>query len=355
MRNQTFVQEQHLLEAVHRKVINEQQMQDVLAIARAMGQQQSMPDMNWLTVVQCAVLIGMIGIPAIATTVQLGNGHPQDMLPFAVLGTAILLGITKAAQHYAVGRPVVGFAAMGAAFWAGGLGITLLGTFVFPMAFSRYFDYANVSYEVRNMQQSYCIIGGMLMMIAASAAIGRLFRVPTTAAVVGFATTVAAIGTAEQYYRGQHQSLGDMGAVGVMLFSSALLIGSAFLAEKLQKNTRYDVAFWLHTAGLFPLGLAGAINIGRHEGSTLLWAMAAAATIAIGTKIDRKSYIVAGCCALFGYIPFGASEAHMGDVAVGMSMAFSTLLVGIAVLIVRAVYMARAREGMQDSTQSVWG
>jgi hypothetical protein len=355
MRNQVFVQEQHLLEAVNRKVINDQQMQEVLSIARSMGQQHSMPDMTWLTFVQCTVLAGMILIPAIACMAQTSNGHPTEMLPFALLGTVALLAMTKGAQRFGLGKPVAGMAAMGASFWAGGFAITLLASTVFNQAFARYWEYGNASYDAHRTHESLVYIGGMVAMTLASLGIGKFFKVPATAATVGFAAIFGWMSAAEFWMRSNRQHLDDKSAAVALVMIGVLLLASAFIAERLQKNSRYDVAFWLHTAGLLPIGFAGCISIDKAEQTVLFWVIAAAATVFLGTKIDRKSYIVAGCAALFGYIPFAAQQAHMGDSGVGLGMAFSTFLVGLAVLIVRSVYVARAKDGMNDSAQSVWG
>ncbi|MDP3274541.1 MAG: hypothetical protein Q8Q09_05055 [Deltaproteobacteria bacterium] len=355
MRNQVFVQEQHLLEAVRRKVITEHQMEEVLGISRAMGHTGGVADLGWLNIVQGVIISGIAGIPALFTLAYMHRGHESEALVFSVIAIAGLSTAAFLLKRWGLGKAATGLALQGAALWCWGLGAAFCGVFVLQNAFhSSYSD--NFDYNAFHARQQLAYIAGDVALIVGSLVLGRLFRSPTTGltAVLGIFGLV--INAGEYYFRTSNNShsLRDMDAAGLMLLTAIAVSLAAFAIDRAMKKSRHDLGFWLHAGVILPLGIAGIIMVDKEAATALPWTIAAMATVVLGTVTDRKAYILAGCTGIMVYLPFGVKEAHMGDSAVGFAFMVAAALVAGIVFAVRTVYVSRAAQGIGESTQSVW-
>lgn len=359
MRNQVFVQEHHLLEAVRRKVIDERQMQDVLAIARSMGQASRTPDLSWLSVVQTVMAGGIAFVPAMMALAHMHSGHAAETVVFSLVAVLGLLGASVLSQRNGLGKESTGIAAAGAAMWCWGIGAGLAGTLLFPDAFrasyDRYYSYgADVSWQTREAHRHLCYLAGDFTMILGALGIGLARKVPATAAPAAVAALAAIVSFSEWFAKTNHNRVDDAEAAMMLTFASAVLVGAAFVLQRVTRASRFDPAFWVHTVGILPLGIVGMILIDKESAMVLPWLLAAMGVVAVGVKVDRKSFIVAGCMGMMVYLPFGAAEARVGDTGVGMAFTFATVLVAATVLIVRKVYVARAAKGTDEIEQTVW-
>ncbi len=359
MRNQVFVQEHHLLEAVRRKVINETQMQEVLSISRAMGQSANAPDLSWLSVVQSVVVGGIAFFPAMFALANMHRGRAAETVVYSIVAIVGLLGASLLSRRYGLGKAPTGIAAAGAALWCWGLGAGLVGTLVFPDAFrSTYEVYSygatGIDYRTHAVHQQLAYLAGDVAMLSGAVAIGWLSKIPATASAGAVAVLAAIVNMAEIYERSNGGSVNDNEASVMLVFASVVILAGAFVLQRATRTSRFDPAFWVHTVGILPLGIAGIIMIDRESGMALPWLLAAMGVIAAGVKLDRKSYIVAGCAAMLFYLPFGAAEARAGEGAIGLAFTVGAVLVAIAVLMVRSVYMARAAQGNNEIEQGVW-
>lgn len=357
MRNQVFVQEQHLLEAVRRKVINETQMQEVLSISRAMGQQRNPIDLGWITGVQSVIIGGVAVVPALIALERMRRNAPSESLLYSLVAVFGLLFASWLIRSRGLGKAPAGIAAAGASLWCWGIGASLAGMFLFPHAFGSSDGYSSyeVDYRVSIAQRHYVFLAGDLAMLLGSLAIGRVLRMPTTAATAALAMVAGVVNWVEASERTRNAYVSDSQASVMLLVASALTLAIGAGVQHFTRKSRLDPAFWLFSVGIVPLGFAGAIMIDKDAGMALPWTLAAAATIAAGVYFDRKAIIVAGATALLFYPPFGAAEAHMGDGAVGMAFTVSAILVAVAVMIVRTVYVARAAQSDASNEQDVWG
>ncbi len=357
MRNQVFVQEHHLLEAVRRNVINEHQMQEVLSISRAMGQSANTPDLSWLTVVQSVVIAGIALGPTIPALERLHRGNAAEVVVYSLVAMTGLLAAAHFIRRFGLGKAPAGIAAAGAAMWAWGLGAGLVGTLVYPDAFRNVYDYSSygtTDYAMRQAHVQLAYLGGDVTMVLAAIAIGLASKIPATAMAAGIGLVAGIVNFTEWFAKTNRGHVDKDEATLMLIGTTVVVLAAAFGVQRASRATRFDPAFWLHSVGIFPLGVAGIIMIDREAGMALPWAVAAALVIAAGVYFDRKSYIVAGAAALLFYLPFGAAEARAGDMGVGMAFSFSAVLVAVAVLIVRKVYVTRAAQGSNDLEQTVW-
>lgn len=360
MRNQVFVQEHHLLEAVRRKVITEGQMQDVLSIARSMGQASNTPDLSWLSVVQGVVVGGIAFVPAMVALANMHRGRAAETVVYSVVAIVGLLVAAMFIHRNGLGKAPTGIAAAGAAMWCWGLGAGIVGTLVFPDAFRNTWDYAysygstGIDYRTHAVHQQLAYLAGDVAMLAGALVIGMIGKIPATASAGAVAVLGAIVNMSEIWERSHGSSVNDNEASVMLVFASVAIIAAGFALQRATRNSRFDPAFWVHTVGILPLGISGAIMIDREAGMALPWLAAAMAVVAAGVKLDRKSFIVAGCAAMLFYLPFGAAEAHAGDTAVGAAFTVGAIMVAAAVLLVRRVYVARAAQGSNEIEQGVW-
>jgi hypothetical protein len=365
MRNQVFVQEHHLLEAVRREVITERQMQDVLSIARSMGPASNTPDLSWLTIVQSVVVGGIAFVPAMMALMHMHRGHAAETLVYSVVAVVGLLMVAMFMRRNGLGKMPTGIAAVGAAMWCWGLGAGIVGTVVFPKVFRDTWDYSysivasgvefNFWKHSLEAHKQLTYLAGDVAMLVGAIAVGVIGKIPATASAGAVAVLASIMHAAELYERYHGNLVTDRKTSVILVFASAVLLIIGFVMQRMTRTSRFDPAFWVHTVGILSLGMAGFIMIDHDAGMALPWLAAAVAVIAAGVKLDRKSFIVGGCAALLFYVPFGAAKARAGDAAVGVASTVAAIAVAVVILIVRRVYVARAAQGRNEIEQGVWG
>lgn len=357
MRSQVFVQEQHLLEAVRRKVITEEQMQQVLSLARSMGQRSGAPDLSWLTVVQSVVVAGIALGPVIPAMQRLHHGHAAESLVYSVIAVAGLLTAAHLIRRFGLGKAPAGIAAAGAALWCFGFGVSIVGTVVHPDAFRSDYGYwlnAAVDYSTRQQQMQFGYLMGDLTMLLGAMAIGIVGRFPATASAGALAVLLGFVHASEWFARANHGHVSKDEASVLLMGATIVLLGAGALLRRATRHSRFDPSFWVHTVGIMPLGVAGIMMIDREAAMTLPWLAVAICVVGAGVYFDRKSFIVAGAAAMLFYLPFGAAEARLGETGVGLAFSVAAMMVAATVLIVRKIYTVRATRDSDELEQTVW-
>ena len=353
MRHQTFVQEHHLDEAVRRRVIDEGQMQAILAISRAMGQGGRTPDLGWLGIAQAVFLAGLIGIPALFTFESIGPS-PTAMPLFALsVGvTTVLIAATVWLRRGGFGAATWGIVAAGAALWCWGIGAAVFAmTHQVPVGSAE--SYGDGWMLFRELKRQGQLVGFVTLLLA-SPVLGVVLRAPATAATGAMGFVGLALCVGDNITRSTSGPRWTFDAPWLMGVACVLFVAGIALDAKM-KSTRSDPSFWLYTAGLFPLAVSGVILIEKQPALTFPMAVVAALTLAVGVWKDRKSVTLGGAVALFFSIPFGVFSARMESVEVIGGFALSTVLILIAGFATRRVYLQRAREERDVPERSVWG
>jgi hypothetical protein len=353
MRHQSFVQEHHLEEAVRRRVIHEGQMQEILAISRAMGQGGRTPDLGWLAIAQAVFLAGIIGVPGLITFESIGpSAEATPLFAVSVGVTCFLIAATVWLRRRGFTMVTSGITAAGAALWCWGIGAAVFAmTHQVPVGSAE--SYGNGWMLVGELKRQGQLVGFVTLLLA-SPVLGLVLRAPATAATGAMGFVGLALHVADDITRTTSGARWTFHAPWFMGVACVLFVAGIALDVKM-KSTRSDPAFWLYTAGLFPLALSGVILIDKQPPLTLPMAVVAALTLAAGVWKDRKSVILGGAVALFVSVPLGALAARLGSVAVAGAFALSTVSILIAGVATRRVYLQRAREERDVPERSVWG
>jgi hypothetical protein len=358
MRKQVFVQEHHLLEAVRRQVITEGQMQELLSIAQSMAPAINTPNLSWLTVVLSVLVGGIAFVPAMMTLKYMHDGHEAETLLFSAVAVVGLLVVTKFMRRNGLGKAPTGIAAAGAAMWCWGLGAGIVGTLVFPNLFHDPLLHRDPGVEFNFWKHSIeahhllAYLAGEVAMLVGAITIGMIGKIPATASAGAVALLAAIMHVATLYVR-SHGDFTDRDPTASLLVASVLITCIGFVMQRMTRTSRFDPAFWVLTVGVFSLGLSGCSMIEQRAVMVLPWLAAALAAIAVGVKLDRKLFIIAGCTGLLTFTPLGVSKVLGGDAGV-IATLLATVAVAVILLIVRRVYVARAAQGHHEIEQSVW-
>jgi hypothetical protein len=353
MRQQSFVQEHHLEEAVRRKVIHDGQLQEILAISRAMGQGGPTADLGWLSIAQAVLAAAVVGISALFTfTSHDARDRAGPLLGVSVAAVVVLLGATVGLRRVGALPALSGITAAGAALWSWGVGTAIHG--MARLQTQPVEPYGDAWRAVQRLVVQGSIVGFATVLVV-SLVVGFALRAPTAAAIGAFCFVMMTLRGLELSALDEGSSYPEMLRVMVLFSLAAALFVAGFAADWKTKSTRFDPACWLHTAGLFPLAAGAAAAIDRHAPLTLPMTVLAACTLAAGVWADRKTVIFGGALALFAVVPFGAASAAMGGELIAVAFATSTVLVFVALVWTRRVYLARARTGIVAPERTVWG
>ena len=184
MRQQSFVQEHHLEEAVRRKVIHDGQMQEILAISRAMGQGGPTADLGWLSIAQAVLAAAIVGIPALAAFGGLSASRQIGALLAVSAGVmGFLLVATVVLRRVGAGPALSGITAAGAALWSWGVGAAIHAIVRLPPhGVDRYGE----QWRLADRIQSQGYVVGFATVLVASLVVGLALRAPTAAATGAF-------------------------------------------------------------------------------------------------------------------------------------------------------------------------
>jgi hypothetical protein len=196
-------------------------------------------------------------------------------------------------------------------------------------------------------------LAGDVAMLVGAITIGMIGKIPATASAGAVALLAAIMHVATLYVRSHGDLFTDSTTAVTLLFASVVLLSIGFVMQRTTRNSRFDPAFWVLTVGVFSLGVTGCSMIEQRAVMALPWLAAALAVIAVGVKLDRKLFIIAGCTGLLIYAPLGISQVLGRGVEV-IATLLATVAVVVILLIVRRVYVARAAQGHHEIEQSVW-
>lgn len=335
MRINTLLHERHLLQAVQRGVITQEQAEALLALARSeAGGAARMPDTAWLAIVQACVAAAVVGAVAVGNTEHTWRvtGTEEVVRGLGAMGLFLGLGLAlrrvRAAEAPAsvllagavmqllgVGH---GWARMGALYGDTGRGIGL----------------------------------GFALVSVAGFALWRWLR-------VGPALGVSALGALGVCVEGAREVFGLHGdlRLGMVVGLAALVLLALSVAmDRAAKRPAVDGAFWLSLTAGVSLLFAGAVVIDRAPG---MFFSALGLALGVGHLAlrARRRVLLAGVgVALFALPPFAASEARLGDAAVAVAMLLGAVAVGVGAHYARRALVAQAAEGAgAEDERSVWG
>lgn len=344
--------ESHLLEAVRRKIVSSDQMEQVLALARSMPAGGAVADVRWATAVQGLIAAAAVmgsGLGILADTSD--HGVSLGTTAYSALGLGVFLGLAHFLGRYSWGRVPGAILRAGSSVWSFGV---VLGLLSLAMPLQHYTGgygpdyYAGYSAARASLDTAYALSG----LAAALFALGlwRLWRCAPALGLAGVHVVVAATtlltspGT-----RAFHGS--DAQALGVMAVGGALFAAAAAL-DRFARGP-VDGAFWLYPVAMFPMGCAAVMRLDRHEGEVFLWLPLALGLGAVAYANGRRFPLILSAVATVFFPAFALSEARAPDWTV------IAALVASAALVAAAVQFARARDlragAPAAEAPSLWG
>jgi hypothetical protein len=351
MRN-TPLHESHLLEAVRRKILSSDQMEQVLALARSSPGGGDVADVRWATVVQGLIAAAAVMGSGIGILVDTSD-HGADL--GTAIGCAAGLGTFLALAHmldrYSWGRVPGSILRAGAAVWSFGVMVGLL-SLVMPL--QRYVPGAYSSDYFRGFESfrtqlnaAYALSSGASALVALG--IWRARRCGPALGVAGahVMMAVAMLATSpasHTYYSSDQQAL-------IVMLAGGALFAVAFVLDRLARGP-VDGAFWLYPAAMFPMGIAGLMRIDRHEGEVILWLPLALALGAAAYANGRRFPLLFSAMAAMIFPAFAMAEAHAPSALVIGTLIASAVAVAVAVQLVRARDLRRV--AAPGDAPSIW-
>lgn len=352
MRN-TLLHESHLLEAVRRKILSNDQMEQVLALARSSPAGGAVADVRWATVVQgliaaAAVMGSGIGILADVSDHGADFSHAVG----CSLGLATFVGLAHILDRYSWGRVPGSILRAGAAVWSFGIMIGLL-SLVMPL--HRYVPpssgadfYEGFEAFRARINLGFALSSGASGLIAL--AIWRFRRCAPAMGVAGaHAMMVIAMlvtsPSSSTYHSAEHQA-------SLVLLAGGALFVVATVLDRLGRGP-VDGAFWLYPVAMLPMGLAALTRIDRHEGEVVLWLPLALALGAVAYANGRRLPLLFSAMAVMIFPAFALGEARAPTGLVLGALIASALAVAVAVQLVRARDL-RGAATTDEPARSIW-
>jgi hypothetical protein len=347
----TALHESHLLEAVRRKIVTSDQMEQVIALARSLPADGRVADVRWATTVQglvagAAVLGSAMGI-MIDTA---DHGANLGVAAYSAAGLVGFLGLAHLLGRYSWGRVPGSILRAGAAVWSFGLVVGLL-SLVLPLdrsATAIAADYY-IGYEAFRAALSAAYVAAGVVSAVVAAALWRYARSGPALGVAGAHLIVTAIMAATAPGCFAHTS-SDSQALVVMLAAGAVF-ALAVVLDRLPRRA-VDGAFWLYPVAMFPMGCAALTRIDRHEGEVFLWLPLALALGAVGAARGRRLPLLFSAAALVIFPAFALADAHAPSGAVIAALVASAFAVALGAQALRARDLRAGAAA--DESPSVW-
>lgn len=357
MRDMHPLEERHLIEAVRRGLLTEEQLEAVRALARTMTRAEGggMPDLRWVTIVH-AIASGAAVLGAMILGVaQMDRTSP---LAFVVLGT-LLVGTFAALsfwmQKRSSGGPVAGVLGAGAASvaWMVGTGLYQLtsgGRSAWPQYGEAFVDNVSASRNV-----ALCAGAGAIVAVGLGLVVLR--KISAAMAPVGVALLAITAALGENALRGTGYS-GDRPLAVLVLGACAVMLLAGLLWSRLEARSKWrtDSAAWLLNAALFFAGVAMLVRGERSSSECFVYALVSLLLAPLGARLQRPVFYLASAAGvlLFPLLAMGNERAGaevmavwLGVVTVGIAFAASKLRRSIA---------ARWRDGQAQAQEerSLW-
>jgi len=351
MRN-TQLHESHLLEAVRRKILSNDQMEQVLALARSSPAGGAVADVRWATVVQGLIAAAAVmgaGIGILADT----SDHGADLSTAAgcLVGLAATLALAHVLDRYSWGRVPGAILRSGAAVWSFGVVLGLLSLVIplerfHPGEYGAEYHRGFEDFRAR-LNLAFALSSGASALLALG-----LWRFRRCAPALGIAgahvmMAVAMLATSPSspsYYSSDQQAL-------LVMLAGASVFAVATVLDRLSRGP-VDGAFWLYPAAMFPMGIAALMRIDRHEGEVLFWLPVALALGAVAYANGRRFPLLFSGMAAMIFPAFAMGELRAPAGLVVGTLGVSAVAVAVAVQLVRA----RDLRGVAttDEARSIW-
>jgi len=351
MRN-TQLHESHLLEAVRRKILSNDQMEQVLALARSSPAGGAVADVRWATVVQgliaaAAVMGSGIGILADVSD----HGADLSHAVGCTFGLATFVALAHVLDRYSWGRVPGSILRAGAAVWSFGIIIGLL-SLVMPL--HRYIPpssdidyYAGYESFRTRLNLGFALSSGASGLVALG--IWRFRRCAPAMGVAGahamMAIAMLATSPASStYHSAEHQA-------SLVMLAGGAIFAAATVLDRLGRGP-VDGAFWLYPVAMFPMGIAAVTRIDRHEGEVVLWLPLALALGAVAYANGRRLPLFFSAMAVIIFPAFALAEMRAPSGLVIGALIASAFAVAVAVQLVRARDLRGAAS--TDEARTIW-
>jgi len=340
----TPLHESHLLEAVRKKVLTSQQMEEVLAIARSTPAGGAVRDVGWATVVQgliagAAVIASGMGLVIDATD----NGADLGMAVYSAVGIVASLLIGQYLHRYSWGRVPGSIVRAGAAVWSFGLVVGLLSTQIRLARYST--DYGAPFDDGSTFQHRLCIAFAIANLASIGVALA-LWRFKRCAPALGVAAVHAMMLTLPLM-----EGASSRQEALILLAAGGALFTVASLGDRLSRGA-VDGAFWVYPAAMFPMGVAALIRINSYEGEVFVWLPLALLMGAIVYANGRRFPLIFSAIATVIFPAFALAESHASSPFVLGALGASAAAVAAAVQFIRTRDLSRAAPA--GDPPSIW-
>jgi len=335
MRINTLLHERHLLQAVQRGIVTQEQAEALLGIARnEAGGTARMPDTGWLAIAQACVAGAVVVAVAIANTEHTWRTTGTEEIVRGLGALVLCLGLGLALRRVRAAEAPASMLLAGAA-------LQLLG----------------VGHGWARLGESYASSGqgmgwGFAMVCVASLLVWRTMRVGPALATAGFSALGVSVAIAQEGF-GIHGDARMGVVVGAM---AVLLMGVSAVMDRTARRPPVDGAFWLSLMAGMALVLACAVVIDR-EAAVFFPALGLALGVGyFALRTRRRALLAVVGFALFALPPFAASEARLGDAAVAFAMVCGALAVSFGAHYARKALLTQAAataDAVEDE-RSVW-
>lgn len=341
----TPLHESHLLEAVRRKVISSQQMEEVLAIARTTAAGGSVRDVGWATVVQGLIAGAAVIGSGLGILIDAGDGGANlVMAAYSAVGVVASLAIASFLHRYSWGRVPGAIVRAGAAVWSFGLALGLVSLVVSLQRYQVYDGrYASDYYEF-HQRLNGAFAFASLVAAGVSVALWRFKRCAPSLGVAAGMTFFLTLPLIEGYHA-PREAL-------VILAVGGALFALVSLRDRFARGA-VDGGFWVYPAVMFPMGVAALLRIDRHEGEVFVWLPLALFMGAVAYANGRRFPLLFSAAAAVVFPAFSLSEARAGSGAVLGALVASAVAVATAVQVIRTRDLSRAAPA--GDPPSIWG
>ncbi len=348
--------ESHLLEAVRRKILSSDQMEQVLALARARPAGGAIADVRWATVVQGLLASAAVGGSALGILVDTtDHGANLGTVAYSVVGLLAMLGASIALRRYAWGRVPAAILLAGVAVWSYGVAVGVVGMLL-PFGQHAVNPYDTGFYDprvaaLRAFRGDVAMAVGSLVAAATAYALWRLRRCAPALGVAAAAVMLAGERAFEMAMRDQGGYSDGTTAALVVLGLGAAIFTAASLRDRAPKGA-VDGVFWVHPVAMFPMGIAAILRIDRHGEELLLWFPLALALGAIAYAQGRKLPLLFSAMAVLVFPAFAVADAHAPPAAVVMVLVACGAVIGLGAQWVRARDLERPATDADPA--SIW-
>lgn len=340
----TPLHESHLLEAVRRKVLSSQQMEEVLAIARSTPAGGTVRDVGWATVVQGLIAGAAVMGSGMGILIDAGDhGADLGMAAYSAVGLVASLIIGQYLHRYSWGRVPGSIVRAGAAVWSFGLVLGLLSRVMPLERYSEVYDGRFVGSGYTDRLHAAFAIASLASILVALG----LWRARRCAPALGIATVHALMLTLPL----MEGTNSRQEALIVMAAGGALFI-TAFLSDRLSRGP-VDGRFWVYPAAMFPMGFAALLRIDRNEGEVFVWLPLALFMGGLAYANGRRFPLIFSAIATVIFPAFALAESHAPSAVVLGALVASAAAVAAAVQVIRTRDLTRAAPA--GDPPSIWG